>query len=119
MSTRCTITVKDSHGEYTLYRHCDGYPDGDGGVIATLRAAFPLAWKLPRFEAADFSAALVAAWKSAPGNILLCRDRHEIYAHWHYEITGTGARESQQLTVVATHLPTGETETHVIESAAL
>jgi hypothetical protein len=79
MSTRCTVTVHENPGDATLppdrvgngeqcsiYRHSDGYPDGEHGVPATMRAALAYAWPLPRFEADDFAAAMVAAWK-APG----------------------------------------------------
>lgn len=38
MSTRCHIIVEDpSYGDQTiLYRHSDGYPDGEHGVLASL-----------------------------------------------------------------------------------
>ena len=38
MSTRCHIIVEDpEHGDKTiLYRHSDGYPDGEHGVLASL-----------------------------------------------------------------------------------
>ena len=35
--------------------------------MATLEEAFPYAWFLPRFEAMDFAAALVRAWKQKGG----------------------------------------------------
>jgi len=34
MSTRCMIEVKDSNVK--IYRHSDGYPDSECGVLATL-----------------------------------------------------------------------------------
>ena len=77
MSTRCTITVHDDrfgeHEEYTIYRHCDGYPDSGNGVLHTLSEALPYAWPLPRFEAVDFAAAIIAAWKNGGGNIYCSR----------------------------------------------
>ena len=90
MSTRCTITVRDERGgrdAYSLYRHSDGYPDTQHGVVATLSNALPLAWPMPRFEADDFAAAIVAAWKYAGGNIRLTagRDAHGD-TEFHYEI---------------------------------
>lgn len=90
MSTRCTITVRDERGgrdAYSLYRHCDGYPDTQHGVIATLSKALPLAWPMPRFEADDFAAAIVAAWKDSCGNIRLTagRDAHGD-TEYHYEV---------------------------------
>lgn len=30
MSTRCNIIVRDGKRQYTLYHHCDGYPEGVG-----------------------------------------------------------------------------------------
>lgn len=63
MSTRSNIIVRDKFDCICIYRHSDGYPDGEHGVIATLNKALDYAWDLPRFEASDFSAAIVAAWK--------------------------------------------------------
>lgn len=77
MSTRCTVSVFESAAEAKitppnriangevchLYRHSDGYPQGEYGVPETLKAALPYAWPLPRFEADDFAAAIIAAWK--------------------------------------------------------
>ena len=71
MSTRCNLIVEDSHNRIQLYRHWDGYPDGSGGVLATLEEAVPYAWPNPRFEAADFAAAIVRAWKVGGGNIYI------------------------------------------------
>ncbi len=87
MSTRSSITVRDESGAFSLYRHSDGYPDTKHGVIATLAQALPLAWPAPRFEADDFAAAIVAAWKHAGGNIRLS-EGHESHADtaFHYEI---------------------------------
>lgn len=42
MSTRCQIGFYDNEDvpldewDALIYRHCDGYPDGDGGVCATV-----------------------------------------------------------------------------------
>jgi hypothetical protein len=71
MSTRAVVTFKDAYGEYSVYKHCDGYPNGDGGMIAAIHAAEMNAWKLPRFEADEFAAAFVAANKDGPGYIRL------------------------------------------------
>jgi len=98
MSTRCSITCKDDSGEFSLYRHSDGYPGTEHGVLETLKAALSYAWRLPRFEAEDFAAAIVAALKkpaSGPyaqgGNIYLShgRDSHGD-TEYHYEITRQG-----------------------------
>lgn len=67
MSTRCNLIVDDGYKRIQLYRHWDGYPQGGGGVLASLKYALPYAWPLPRFEADDFSAALVRAWKQPGG----------------------------------------------------
>lgn len=71
MSTRCAISCVDSTSIFSLYRHCDGYPDSEHGVLASIAAAFPISWPRGRFEANEFAASLIAAWKDAPGNIRL------------------------------------------------
>lgn len=63
MSTRSSVIVDDGQDRIAIYRHSDGYPHGPHGVIAQIPQALKYAWELPRFEAKDFSAALVAAWK--------------------------------------------------------
>ena len=67
MSTRSNLIIEDGHDRIQLYRHCDGYPDGAGGVLADLELALPYAWPIPRFEASDFAAAIVRAWKTEGG----------------------------------------------------
>lgn len=67
MSTRCNIIVRDEWQTLQLYRHMDGYPEGECGVVAGIGEAFKYAWKWPRFEASDFIAALVRAWKVEGG----------------------------------------------------
>ena len=71
MSTRSHIIIQDEFGSIQLYRHSDGYPDGEHGVIEGLKEAAQYAWELPRFEASDFSAAIIRAWKSHGGNIYI------------------------------------------------
>jgi len=71
MSTRSNIIIEDGYHRIQLYRHSDGYPDSPHGVLATLKEATSYAWPLPRFEASDFAAAIVAAWKSGGGNIYI------------------------------------------------
>jgi hypothetical protein len=70
MSTRAVITIKDSSESFHVYQHCDGYP---AGIADTLQNAVGRAWALPRFEACEFAAALVAANKSGAGNIYLSK----------------------------------------------
>ena len=71
MSTRCNIVVKDEEDSIQLYKHCDGYPDGEHGIIANLRQALEFAWELPRMEASDFAAAIVRALKYNGGNVYI------------------------------------------------
>lgn len=68
MSTRCNIIVKDDQSAIQIYRQWDGYPES---VISTMLRVLKFAWPLPRFQVSDFSAAIVAAWKSAGGNIYI------------------------------------------------
>lgn len=96
MSTRSTITVrdrKDGNEAYHIYRHSDGYPDTQHGVIATLPEAFKFAWQLPRYEADDFAAAIVSAWKDGAGNIRFSqgRDAHGD-TEFHYEVYQDGGK---------------------------
>jgi hypothetical protein len=109
MSTRCTITVRDEKNgteAYSIYRHCDGYPDGESGVFATLPAALSYAWPLPRYEAMEFAAAIIVAWKEAAhllhvasalpytvqgGNIYMTKGRDQHYdTDYHYEVWSDG-----------------------------
>lgn len=120
MSTRCTLTVRDRPGAnqtYSVYRHSDGYPDTEHGVIHTLRAALSYAWLLPRFEADDFAAAIIATWKQPAtrhsatyvgqgGNIRMTegRDAHGD-TEYHYELM-PDAKGRVKITV---YEPDGET----------
>ena len=67
MSTRCNLIIEDAFDRIQLYRHGDGYPNGSCGVLATLEQALPYAWPIPRFEANDFAAATIRAWKNKGG----------------------------------------------------
>lgn len=64
MSTRSNFVISDEHESIQIYRHWDGYPTA---VLPDLAQVFKYAWKLPRFEASDFSAAIVRAWKEEGG----------------------------------------------------
>lgn len=68
MSTRCNIIVDDGSKRIQIYRHQDGYPEG---VLPDLFKALEYAWDLPRFEADDFAAAIVRAWKERGGDIYI------------------------------------------------
>lgn len=87
MSTRATITVADDRDRFDLYQHHDGYPDGPHGLVRHLALARRYAWDLPRFEAADFSAAIIAVLKDRGGSTYLTEDAE---AHtdrsFHYRI---------------------------------
>lgn len=74
MSTRATITVADDRDSFDLYQHHDGYPDGPHGLVRHLALARQYAWDLPRFEAADFSAAIIAVLKDRGGSTYLTKD---------------------------------------------
>lgn len=87
MSTRATITVADQHDSFDIYQHHDGYPDGLHGLVRHIAMARRLAWDLPRFEAADFAAAIIAMLKDRGGSTYLTRNAD---AHgdreYHYRI---------------------------------
>lgn len=74
MSTRSNLIIKDDRNSIQLYRHSDGYPESEHGVIATLEQALEFCWPLPRMEADDFAAAIVRAWKKNGGNIYIDGD---------------------------------------------
>ena len=85
MSTRSVFTFKDDFNEFHVYKHCDGYPSG---ALEAIEKTLQKAWELPRFEAADFGAAFIAANKSKGGNVHLT---HSYENHgdlsYRYEIT--------------------------------
>lgn len=87
MSTRATITVADEHSSFDIYQHHDGYPEGPHGLVRNIAMARRLAWDPPRFEAADFAAAVVAVLKDRGGSTYLTEDPN---AHtdreYHYRI---------------------------------
>lgn len=64
MATRCNIIVEDKYKKIQIYRHYDGYPEV---VIPDLNQVLQYAWGLPRFEADEFAAAIVRAWKDEGG----------------------------------------------------
>ena len=113
MGTRCIVVLKDNDDvNLVVYGHWDGYPSGEYGVLAELELALPLAWEFPRFEADEFGAALVAAWKRQPGNVRLFGDfKGWEYTpgdiEWVYIIDGSGSEEPI-VTVYAWHPACGE-----------
>ena len=74
MSTRATLSIRDGRDVFDIYRHHDGYPDGEHGVIADLLRAEKLSWNHPRFEAGDVAAAVIATMKTGPGSVYLTKD---------------------------------------------
>lgn len=88
MPTRATLTVSDQTDRFHIYRHHDGYPDGEHGVIRALARAQERAWPQPRFEAGDFAAALIAVMKETAGSIYLTQnaDDHDD-RNFHYHVT--------------------------------
>ena len=74
MATRAVIIIKDGDTQHVVYRHWDGYPNIDGdGVLPDLKRLLTsgLVWKLPRFEADEFAAGMVALMKQGEGNLRL------------------------------------------------
>jgi hypothetical protein len=71
MSTRAVITFIDERDTFHVYKHHDGYPLSEHGVIAAIQKAMPLAWTLPRFEASEFACAFIAANKTRGGGLYL------------------------------------------------
>ena len=68
MSTNALIYVTDDEDTFAIYKHWDGYPSG---VQRMIENALEQAWALPRFEANEFAAALVAANKPKEGDVRL------------------------------------------------
>ena len=102
MSTRATITVSDDNDRFDIYQHHDGYPDGPNGLVRQLAMAPRLAWELPRFEAADFTAAVVAILKDRGGSTYLT-ERAEGHGdrsfHYRLEPLRGGVSTQVQLTI--------------------
>lgn len=95
MSTRALYTFADDDGEYHVYKHHDGYPEGEHGGINTIKKALLKAWPLPRFEADDFAAAFVAANKEEGGGVRLTTGKTWEEAapadiEYHYVVTAPG-----------------------------
>ena len=87
MSTRATLSIRDGSDVFDIYRHHDGYPEGEHGVIADLVRARALSWDTPQFQAGEFAAAVVATMKTTPGSIYLTRDA-DLHADrdFHYDL---------------------------------
>ena len=74
MGTRAVYTFKDEHDSFSVYKHYDGYPEGEGGgsgAFGFIKEATKYAWDLPRFDPSDFAAAFIKANKDAGGDVYL------------------------------------------------
>jgi len=100
VSTRAVYTFKDEYDSFSVYKHYDGYPEGEGGgsgAFGFIREAKKFAWDLPRFEASEFAAAFIKANKGeAGGDVYLTQgpQRHGDLSY-RYEIS----RDNDQLVV--------------------
>ena len=125
MSTRAVITFIDKHERFAIYRHGDGYPDGEHGAVESIKKAFPFAWPLNetgpmsfnRFEPRDFSAAYVRANKNGPGDIYLTTsaEDHGDLAY-SYEVRFVSTMKYIGLEVKIFDADGDLIETHVIET---
>lgn len=66
MTAPAIISVTDAQGEWNVYLASDGTPLP---ALEGLRRALGKTWALPRFDAADFAAAYVAANKQSGGDM--------------------------------------------------
>ena len=110
MSTRATITVSDQYDSFDIYQHHDGYPEGPHGLVRHIAMARRLAWDLPRFEAADFAAAIIAVLKDRGGSTYLTEDAdaHGDRAYCYYvEPLREGVSTLVKLTI---HKPSSRTD---------
>ncbi len=60
MSTRATITVFDEQDRFHLYLHGDATPEA---VEPLIKRAQKYAWELSRFDAGEFTAAIIKIMK--------------------------------------------------------
>lgn len=70
MSKRSVLIIKDESNTFYIYRHWDGDPKT---VIRDLETVVNSnkVWALPRFEADEFAAGLLATLKTSEGNYRL------------------------------------------------
>ena len=111
MSTRSVVTVIDKYHAFHIYRHCDGYPGHGSGVIPTLAEALPFAWPLPRFEAMDFAAALVRAWKQEGGGNIYFTAGPDLHGDLEYRYEIRCEDRTLHVKVFAVSGPDGKTST--------
>jgi len=82
MSTRAVYTFKDEHDTYAVYKHYDGYPEG---AVEFIKNALEYGWGGGRFEAADLSAAFVAANKQKGGGDIYLTKGHNRHGDLDYD----------------------------------
>ncbi|MGH1353606.1 MAG: hypothetical protein ACRBBS_00800 [Thalassovita sp.] len=116
MSTRATITVVDEHDSFDIYQHHDGYPGGPYGLVCHIAMARRLAWVLPRFEAADFAAAIIAVLKGRGGSTYLTKEAKahgDRTFHYRVEAARDDASTRVQLTITQPSWKRGKTDIEV------
>jgi hypothetical protein len=96
MSTRAVYTFKDEDSSYSVYKHYDGYPEGEGGgtgAFGFIKAAKEFAWELPRFDASEFAAAFIAANKNKAGGDVYMTEGPQSHSDlsYAYQITRDGS----------------------------
>ncbi len=72
MSTRSQIIIKateDYEQNVLIYRHSDGYPDGEHGVISTIKESLKYCWSGGRLETGDISASIIMGFHSLKGGV--------------------------------------------------
>jgi len=74
LSTRCQVAIEGS--PVLVYRHCDGYPDTEHGVLATLLPFRDLFWAHRGYDAPYFLARLLMLWGG-----LEEQERQQAFAH--------------------------------------
>ena len=95
MGTRAVYTFKDENDSFSVYKHYDGYPEGQGGgtgAYGFIEAAKDFAWELPRFDASEFAAAFIAANKNKAGGDVYMTEGPQSHCDlsYRYEITRDG-----------------------------
>lgn len=101
MSTRCVVTFKDERGQHSVYKHHDGYPDTEHGILALIEKTKANAWPLPRFEADEFAAAFVQTAKTSAGGVRLTSGPE---AHGDLEYTYSVTCKNGALKVTTKHV---------------
>lgn len=96
MSTRATITVSDGRDNFHIYKHWDGEPSA---VIPDIEKAVRYAWSFPRFEAWDFSTAIIRVMKKREGWIYLtCDANMHSNRSFHYKVSELGWNLNVEIT---------------------